>query len=317
MRTVRLVAAYLMITLSVFIAVDTAAASSSDRVGTIAQVTAAVKSSISIKITPAAVTATLKQFTSSSSFDLTGPSTFRACDPYNSEALALMPKPCFFGNLHGAKTIVLVGDSNVGNWVPALNLGLAATPYRLAVFGFSGCGLSNLPYTAAWGSLYERCRQWHANVPAAIRALHPVAVIAASGATGSNHPTKTWVSGVKNVFVEATLGSSTTKRILMGTSPFFPQSAVTCLTIHFDPQDCSLHYMPSSGFYGSILSRDEQIANASHAKLIDTSKFFCYSNICSPVIGNILVYSDIDHETIAYSSFISKVITSAVLAALK
>ena len=37
----------------------------------------------------------------------------------------------------------------------------------------------------------------------------------------------------------------------------------------------------------------------------------------SSVIGNILVYSDIDHVTIAYSSFISTVITSAVLAALK
>jgi hypothetical protein len=29
------------------------------------------------------------------------------------------------------------------------------------------------------------------------------------------------------------------------------------------------------------------------------------------------VYSDIDHVTIAYSSYISKVVTSAVLAALK
>ena len=68
-----------------------------------------------------------------SSFDLTGPSTYGSCDPYNSEALALAPKACFFGNLHGSKTIVLVGDSNVGNWVPALSIGLAKTAYRLAV----------------------------------------------------------------------------------------------------------------------------------------------------------------------------------------
>jgi hypothetical protein len=103
----------------------------------------------------------------------------------------------------------------------------------------------------------------------------------------------------------------------MGTSPFFGESAVTCLTVHPDPQDCSLTYAPGSGYYGEGLSRDKVVAGDSGAKLVDTSKFFCHSDTCSPVIGNILVYSDIDHVTIAYSSFISKGITSAVLADLK
>jgi hypothetical protein len=293
-------------------------ASASDRVGTAAQVTTAVRISTSTNTVSAAVAATLKEFSNSStSFDLTGPSTFGSCDPYNSEALALAPKPCFSGNLHGSKTIVLVGDSNVGNWIPALSLGLTTTPYRLAVFGFSSCGLANLPYTPSWGSLYQRCRQWHANVPAAIRALHPVAVLAASGDVGTNYSNAVWANGVKNLFVESTLGSPSAKRILMGTSPFFGESAVTCLTVHPDPQKCSLTYTPGSGYYGVALSRDKLIAKTSGATLIDTNKFFCHRNTCSPVIGNTLVYSDIDHVTIAYSSFISTGITSAVLAALK
>jgi hypothetical protein len=260
---------------------------------------------------------TLKEYSSSSSFDLTGPSTFGTCDPYNSEALALKPKACFAGNLKGTKTIVLLGDSNVGNWVPALNLGLAATPYRLAIFGFSGCGLANLPYTSAWGTLYERCRQWHDNLPAAVRALHPVAVLASSGAVGLNVSNKTWIKGVENVFVNTTKGLPSAKRILMGTSPLLAQSAVTCLTVHSDPLDCALQYTPGTGYYGSILARDKKIASASNATLIKSSQFFCYSNTCSPVIGNLLVYSDMDHVTIAYSSFISKAVTGAVLSALK
>ena len=294
-----------------------AVVASSVRVGTSAQVAAAVKSSISVATVSPAIEATLKEFSGSSSFDLTGPSTFGECDPYNSEALALAPKPCFLGNLQGTKTIVLVGDSNVGNWVPALNVGLADTPYRLAVFGFSSCGLANLPYTSSWGPLYERCRQWHANVPAAIRALHPVAVLASSGDVGTTYTNSVWVNGVKNLFVQATLGSPATKRILIGTSPLFGESVVTCLTVHPNPQDCSLAYTPGSGYYGGTLSRDSQIAHASNATLIKTSKFLCSSDTCSPVIGNILVYSDIDHITIAYSSFLAKVLTSAVLAALK
>lgn len=291
--------------------------STSDPVGTVAQVTSAVKSSISIKTVSPAVAATLTEFSSPSSFNLTGPSTFGICDPYNSETLALAPKPCFAGNTHGLKTIVLVGDSNVGNWVPALSLGLASTPYRLAVFGFSGCGLANLPYAPAWGTLYKRCRQWHANVPAAIRALHPVALLTASGDVGTNYSSATWANGVKSLMVAATLGSPSTKRIVLGTSPFFGASAVTCLTVHPDPQTCSLKYTPSSGYYGAALSRDQLVASTSDAQLVDTNKYFCYSDTCSPVIANILVYSDIDHITIAYSSFISKDLTGAVLAALK
>jgi hypothetical protein len=318
MRSAKKYFACLAITIPILISGSAAYASFTDRVGTTTQVTAAVKSSTTTKTVSAAVAATLKQFSNSStSYDLTGPSTYGSCDPFNSEALALSPKPCFFGNLKGSKTIVLVGDSNVGNWVPALSIGLATTPYRLAVFGFSSCGLANLPYTPSWGSLYERCNQWHKHIPAAIRALHPVAVIAASGDVGSNYSNSVWANGVKNVFAEATLGSPSTKRILMSTSPFFGESAVTCLTVHPDPQDCSLTYTPGSGYFGSVLTRDKLIASVSNATLINANKFLCHKDTCSPVIGNILVYSDIDHITIAYSSFISKGITSAVLAALK
>lgn len=317
MRAFRSTVVCVTVTASLALLSVAANATSADRVGSAAQVTAAIKSSIALTKTPPAVESTLKEYASASSYHLTGPSTFGPCDPYNSEALALAPKPCFAGNLHGTKTIVILGDSNVGNWVPALSLGLAPTPYRLAVFGFSSCGLANLPYTPSWSTLYERCRQWHANLPAAVRALHPVAVLASSGAVGSSISTKTWVNGVKNVFVQTTLGSPSTKRILMGTTPFFVESAVTCLTVHSDPQDCALQYTPGSGYYGSILSRDKKIAKASNATLINGTKYFCYSDTCSPVIGDLLVYSDIDHVTIAYSSFISEVVTSAVLAALK
>lgn len=317
MRSANKFVACLAIVASGLLFVGAASASFSDPVGTTTQVNAAVKSSIKVKTLSTTIAATLKQYSNtSSSFDLTGPSTYGACDPYNSETLALSPKPCFFGNLKGTKTIVLVGDSNVGNWVPALGIGLAATPYRLAVFGFSSCGLANLRYTPSWGSLYERCRQWHAHIPNAIRALHPVAVIVSSGDVGTSYSNKVWANGVKNVFTEATLGSPATKRIVIGTSPFFGESAVTCLTIHPDPQDCSLTYTPGNGYYGSALTRDKLVASVSNATLIKTTKFLCYEGTCPPVIGNILVYSDIDHITIAYSSFISKGITSAVLAAL-
>ena len=143
-----------------------------------------------------------------------------------------------------------------------------------------------------------------------------MAVVAAAGDAGSVYPTTTWANGVKSLFVDSTRGSPLTKRVLMGISPFFYESAVTCLTAHPDPQDCSLTYTPG-GPYGAALSRDRVIATTSDAALIPTKQFFCFGNVCSPVIANTLVYSDTDHVTIAYSSFISRGVTAAILAALK
>ena len=83
---------------------------------------------------------------------LFGMAYFQSCDAYLHTEQAASPSPCFFGDLQSDKTIVLVGDSNVGNWAPALDLGLKEAGYRLAVFAFPGCGTPDLNY-ASFGTL--------------------------------------------------------------------------------------------------------------------------------------------------------------------
>jgi hypothetical protein len=271
-----------------------------------------------IKSIPADLTPSLQTFESSKeALAVTGPAYFAACDPYGIEVDRTNPQPCLFGDTTSSKTIVLVGDSNVGDWAPGLDSGLKSAGYRLAVFGFAGCltpdvKYHTLPGTDMTGSI---CSAWHAALPAPVQSLHPVAVIAVAGASVlQNFTNAQWIAGFQRLYAE--LAPRTTVRILIGTSPRFREPPPTCLAAHPRPQACAMQYKIGVGFYGAFLARDPIIASAAHATLIPTQQWFCSSGDCSPVIGRYLAYGDTDHLAIPYAKFLSTVVTDAVLRVL-
>jgi hypothetical protein len=302
------------------LAVASASIAAATPPGSAKQIAALVKASTSITKTPSKLTPALSHFSSpTSSYSLTGVSMYYACDPYFHPSLVTAPKPCEFGDTSGKQTVVLVGDSNVGNWLPALSRGLKASGYRLDVLAFSGCPTPDLTYTQATaGSAFEQCNEWHQAEPAAVVALHPVAVIVASAAVDLlSIPSATWVHGMQRLFTELAGGDPTVKRILMGTSPYFPHPVPECVASYSDPQRCSLRYRVGKGYYGSFLARDPTIAADSQATLIPTYTWMCAVSACSPIVGSFLVYADVDHLTTAYSDFLSEVATDAVLKVLR
>ena len=69
--------------------------------------------------------------------------------------------------------------------------------------------------------------------------------------------------------------------------------------------------------YSKFLTRDLQIARAAAAKSIPVYPWLCYGGLCSPIVNKYLVYVDIDHISIAYSGFLSQVVTNAVVRIVK
>jgi len=253
-----------------------------------------------------------------SSYAVSGPAFFSSCDPYLHPALAGRPVPCLFGDLHARRTVVLVGDSTVGNWAPALDRGLKARGYRLAVFGYAGCPAPDLYYSADTAAQYESCNLWHSRVGRAIAALDPEAVIAVSGATDLGQISNaSWTEGYARLFREATALDPSAIRVLMGTSPEFAESVPACLAVHHDPQQCSSRYTYGEGYYGAYLARDRKVATAVGATLIPTHEWFCDGEVCEPVIGRYVAFADVEHLTIDYSEYLSSVVTARVLAALR
>ena len=288
--------------------------------GSAAQVAAMVHASTSVHSLPSALNPSLTTVENGQqAYEASGVSAFNKCDPYYVSALVTAPRACFFGDLSSRRTMVIVGDSNVGNWVPALRAGLKPTRLRLAVLAYSGCPTPFLEYTtpSTGGQRYQQCNQWHAALPKVVARLHPVAVLASSGAVDlTTVPSATWMSGMLTLFRKLTATSPHAKRIIIGTSPYFPTSVPQCLAAESDPQKCDLIYGSGVG-YSAFLSRDPKIATKAHAKLITTSQWLCTTGQeCSGVIGNYLVYVDSDHVSTAYSTFLSKVMAQAVVKAL-
>jgi hypothetical protein len=305
---------------SLLIGVSTVGAATKS--GDPAQVAAAVERSITIQSIPSNLTPSLSLFsTPSAAANNDGGGLMHACDPYRHAAQLKHPVACFGGNLKASKTVVLVGDSNAGNWAPALAIGLAATKYRLAVFWYPGCGPSDMDYThqhRVGGTTPAHCNEWHQNLPGVIRSLHPVAVIAVAAAWRSDTGTAgaEWVAGMKKLYERATLGSPSTLRILLGTSPSFSEHVPTCLMANTDPQACAVPDTPGS-IYGGYLAQDQLIATTANATLIPVDPWLCYDGSCSPIIGKYLVYVDSDHMSTVYSQYASQVVTDAVVAVLK
>ena len=287
---------------------------------TSAQVLAAVHSAASGGSVPATLNPKLSAFDSVvDTYRQTGVALLDSCTPNLTSNASQIANPvaCEFGNLSSSKTIVIYGDSNVGNWFPALSLGLGSSAYRLMAYSYAGCPTADLPYTAAMlttSAAALACRTWHSAVERQISALHPLAIIAVSSYELVSVSPAIWASGIAKFFTAATVQSPRTKRFIMGTSPFFMIPVAQCLARAQNISSCALHL---SQTYGSILStRDPLVASVSKAKLILTSQWFCSGQICPAVVAGNMVAADHDHLTQVESVYLSKVATAAVLRAL-
>jgi hypothetical protein len=242
-----------------------------------------------------------------------------SCDPYSYPKEVFHPRPCIYGSTSAKRTIVIFGDSFVGNWLPALNDVGKSLGYRVAVFEFVGCITSFV--SPSTGTIQE-CNEWHAHLPAAVRAQKPVAILTTTGdlswgVTGDPG----WIQGIEEAFSEMTTDAPDTIRVLISISPHLPASAPTCLASYSSSiQKCDLTYHPGllgGGLYSASLVRDQKAAAAAHAIFLPTVQWFCVRDRCPAVIRNLLVYADADHITTVYSEYLWKVLQEALIPILR
>ena len=241
---------------------------------------------------------------------------YKACDASNPMIAANLT-PCVLGDPSSTKTIALVGDSNASNYAAPLDTGLKAAGYRLELFFYSSCPTPDMTYSKlpAGSTSVTQCNQWHQNVPAAIAATKPLAMILVSAPDGTYYPQTTWVGGMKRFFDQVGASVPGLKRVLMGAIPYFPNSPPACLSTHPSPAQCSMKFSDNNNFYLKILALNRVVAKSSSASLIETQNWLCWRATCPPVIGNYLAYVDHDHFTLQFSSSLSPVVTPDVLSA--
>jgi hypothetical protein len=226
------------------------------------------------------------------------------------------PKPCIYGSTSAKLTIVIFGDSFVGNWLPALNDVGESLGYRIAAFEFPGCITPFVPPTEDSAAFVRACDEWHVHLPAAVRAQRPVAILAANGTLSWGPGDGYWIRGLQTAFDEMTTASPRIIRVLIGISPSLPAPAPACLAAYSSAiQKCDLTYTAGKlglGLFSATLIRDHNAAVAADAVLLPTVQWFCFKDRCPAVVKNLLVYADADHVTTVYSEYLSKVLQGAL-----
>jgi hypothetical protein len=253
----------------------------------------------------------------SSGQDVQGSSYLRkSCDPYVYNAQASNPAPCWYGSLTAKKTVVIFGDSFVGNWIPALNIAGQKMGFRVAEFSFVGCTTPFVDPSAGPGfdgAEVKACDTFHKNLPRSVNKLDPIAILAANGTPSwgaAGNPS--WISNLDKAFNEMTTATSHPVRILLGTGPELAEAAPSCLATHPSSTTvCNFKYGAGSEFTAS-LQRDSNAISGAQVHLIPTYQWLCLNQVCPPVIGHIEVYADTDHLTIAISKFLSVLLEGAL-----
>ena len=257
-----------------------------------------------------------------------------SCNPRQTPSLIAHPKPCSFGSSKATKTVVLVGASHAGMWMPAFKSMASSDFYQFKAFIYAGCPPLLTDFTVPpfdRDGKYvtaEQCATWNQNLADAVNALHPYAVIVAGGSqsmTTQSGVLNEWVSGMTQFINRFTA----TKKIIIGSTPVLNISTEMAKCVDSNPTQvttCNTTYNSASNsdITNLLLARDTQVAAATGARLVPVMSLVCTPTssakpiaTCPAVVNHKLVYVDDNHLTAVYVTYVTPVFRTLINAALK
>jgi peptidoglycan/LPS O-acetylase OafA/YrhL len=224
---------------------------------------------------------------------------------------AVVPKVCVYGDTtHPTLTVALVGDSIVGNWFPALDELALRYHWKLVTDLHATC-----PWTATWmidpnasvpDVLYTACREWGVAVQHdLLTSIRPDVVITSDFAQMGSvaHPT---------------IGTAAYADIAAGMARYWEQvqdHGISVVPVQetpmmdFTPPDCVSEHGADSADCdrpaAEAIPQDPPVVQAARlmagrVKVVDMNQYICGRDVCSSVVGNVLVYFDAHHLTSSY-----------------
>lgn len=234
--------------------------------------------------------------------------------------------PCEFGDVNGARTLVLLGDSHIAMWLGAFDeIGLR-NHMRVILLSKTGCSpLSEDMYHSfgtgsqrIWG-LYEECFPWLQHSLDRIAALGPVAVVISScsgceyvvDASGNRLTSDAWREGMVRTLTAIAAGGA--QPILLGDIPRLP-GMLDCLALHQrNVQACSRS--ATEALATNYNDADRAAASEAGSTFIDPVPWFC-SALCTGVVADLVPYTNDYHVTATYAAYLRPILEQTLLSAL-
>jgi hypothetical protein len=273
----------------------------------LAEVLAAVRAAPAIREVPADVTPSL----ATAADDIGFPNTRCEAAP-DADRVA---EPCVFGDRASALRVVLWGDSHAGMWLPALMPIALSRHWRLEFYGKPACPAPKLTFwNQQQGRPFAECDRFRKFVVGRIRAVRPALVIV----TGESFSQKLdrgvlitpaqWQAGLVAT-LDAVRGPAT-RVVVLGDTPVLDRSAPECLAAHTsDVPACTTTRAAATARVWN--AADEAAARTAGAGYLSVLPWLCTS-VCTPVVGNMVVYRNRFHLTATYARMLTGVLENAL-----
>jgi hypothetical protein len=217
---------------------------------------------------------------------------------------------CVYGNPNAEISIAIVGGSHSLMWLPALQEIAERRELKIITITKSSCRFSSW-YEGGSKKFRESCAKWNAQTLAKLLEMKPTAIF--TTATSGVGPKERIPEGYADRW--RALGDAGIQVLGMRDTPWMMFDVAECVeTEGADAASCS---RPRA----KLLTTPNPIETAGtlppNVHYIDLTRYFCTDDVCPPVAGNVLIYSDLNHITATYARTLSGPLEAAIVNALQ
>lgn len=235
-----------------------------------------------------------------------------------------VPHPCFFGSTAPSKTVALMGDSHMEQWLPAFQQIAASRGWRIILYVKSACPALDISVAPLHGGSEDRsCVLWRQQTIREMEAQRPDAVILsnASWYTEIDQPTikqspAEWSTGASKTFSE--LHHDGLQVIFLRDTPFAGYEVGQCLSRAAWNKRVSCPVLERGTALDNAMYRAQQdgAKGIPQVRFVDMSDWICGTQECPLTRDGTIVYRDKTHMTATFARGLSTDLYQQLVSAL-
>jgi peptidoglycan/LPS O-acetylase OafA/YrhL len=217
------------------------------------------------------------------------------------------------------KRLFAIGDSHNNTLIGVYRRIAEDKNWRIDVAGNAGCYLTTAEQVSVSDGNRRGCEGWRSVVTADAQQGHYDAIIV-THSTRDRPVVPHDGQSVDQATVEGLVGAwrnlPDVPILAIRDNPAMTADTMKCVVTHRDTaaEDCAL---PRSVALSKFDGQAQAALQVPRAQVIDMTSLYCTPTVCSPVIGNVLVYRDTGHITATYAATLAPYIEKRVVADLK
>ncbi|MCP4625479.1 MAG: acyltransferase [bacterium] len=218
---------------------------------------------------------------------------------------------CEFGDKDAAQTVVLIGDSIMVQWFPALSAAYDKPGWRLLVLTKSACPMVDAPFFyKRIGKEYTVCSRWRDDALATLASIKPD-VVFIGGASNYGFSESQWITGTRRVLSK--IAPVTKEVFLLRATHRLPFDGPGCLA----RRDWQPAFLSIPGECSSAADSQhetdvfawlkEAASDFDNVTIIDLNPVVCPDGRCYAEMNGKIVFRDSQHLSSQFSETLSEI----------